>query len=62
VVKSALDRRVLGIDTKTLRAIPRVVAVAGGARKYTAIRAALRGGWANVLVTDLETARRLAAE
>jgi DNA-binding transcriptional regulator LsrR (DeoR family) len=61
-VKSALDKRVLGIDTTTLRAIPRVVGVAGGERKYTAIRAALRGNWVDVLVTDLETARRLADE
>jgi DNA-binding transcriptional regulator LsrR (DeoR family) len=61
-VDSPLDGRVLGIDTDTLRAVPRVVAVAGGARKYTAIRAALRGGWVNVLVTDLDVARRLAEE
>ncbi len=39
VVKSALDERVLGIDTDTLRSIPRVVGIAGGTRKYTAIRA-----------------------
>ncbi len=62
VVKSELDERVLGIDAATLRSIPRVVAIAGGARKYTAIRAALRGGWVDVLVTDLDVARRLAQE
>ncbi|QLQ40550.2 sugar-binding transcriptional regulator [Micromonospora robiginosa] len=62
LVKSALDERVLGIDSLTLRSIPRVVAIAGGARKFTAIRAALRGGWVDVLVTDLDVARRLAAE
>ena len=62
MVRSALDDRVLGINTDTLRSIPRVVAIAGGARKFTAIRAALRGGWLNVLVTDLDVARRLAAE
>jgi DNA-binding transcriptional regulator LsrR (DeoR family) len=33
--------------------------VAGGRRKYAAIRAALRGGWLNVLITDLGVARRL---
>ncbi|MGK9149459.1 hypothetical protein KXS11_17630 [Plantibacter flavus] len=26
------------------------------------MRAALRGGWLDVLITDVETARRLAAE
>ncbi|MGY4911367.1 sugar-binding transcriptional regulator [Micromonospora aurantiaca (nom. illeg.)] len=62
LVKSALDERVLGIDSHTLRSIPRVVAIAGGARKFTAIRAALRGDWVDVLVTDLDVARRLAEE
>lgn len=62
VVKSPLDDRVLGIDTDTLRSIPRVLAIAGGTRKYTAIRAALRGDWVDVLITDLEVARRLAEE
>ncbi|MBK8049685.1 MAG: hypothetical protein IPK16_22820 [Anaerolineales bacterium] len=35
--------------------------VAGGARKFNAILGAIRGGWVNVLVTDLLTARRLTA-
>ncbi|MGN9810196.1 sugar-binding transcriptional regulator [Micromonospora sp. BQ11] len=60
-VASGLDQRVLGISADALRQVPRRVGVAGGARKYTAIRAALRGGWVNVLVTDLQVARRLAA-
>jgi DNA-binding transcriptional regulator LsrR (DeoR family) len=60
-VESALDDRVLGIGADTLRAIPRRVAVAGGTRKSTAIRAALRGGWVNVLITDLQVARSLTA-
>jgi DNA-binding transcriptional regulator LsrR (DeoR family) len=61
-VHSALDDRVLGIDVDTLRAVPRVVAIAGGERKYTAIRAALRGEWIDVLITDLDTAQRLTEE
>ena len=36
--------------------------MAGGARKYAAIRGALLGGWVNVLITDHVTAERLAAE
>jgi DNA-binding transcriptional regulator LsrR (DeoR family) len=59
VVASPFDDRVLGIDLETLRKVPRVVAVAGGDRKYTAIRAALLGGWVNVLITDLAVAQRL---
>jgi DNA-binding transcriptional regulator LsrR (DeoR family) len=33
--------------------------VAGGHARQPAIRAALRGGWINVLITDAESARRL---
>lgn len=61
LVRSSLDDRVLGITADELRRVPRKVAVAGGDRKFTAIRAALRGGWVDVLVTDARTAQRLAA-
>ena len=61
-VASGLDQRVLGISEEALRQVPRRVGVAGGPRKYTAIRAALRGGWVNVLVTDLQIANRLLAQ
>lgn len=37
-------------------------AVAGGRKRYAAIRASLLGGWVNALVTNLATAERLAAE
>jgi DNA-binding transcriptional regulator LsrR (DeoR family) len=55
-VRSAVDERVIGIGADELRAIPRRVGVAGGARKHRAIRAALLGGWVNVLITDRDTA------
>lgn len=60
-VPSALDDRVVGIAADTLRAVPRVVGIAGGARKVDAIRAAAQGHWIDVLVTDLATARALVA-
>ena len=60
-VRSDVDTRVLGIETETLLSIPRRVAVAGGERKWRAIRAAATGGWLNVLVTDLHTAEYLLA-
>ena len=60
-VVGSLDDRVLGIDADQLRAIPRRVALAGGIDKASAIRAALLGGWVNVLITDLAVARRLVA-
>jgi DNA-binding transcriptional regulator LsrR (DeoR family) len=62
VVPSPLDARVLGIAAERLQAIPRRIGVAGGAQKYPAIRAALRGGWINVLITDAASAQRLAEE
>jgi DNA-binding transcriptional regulator LsrR (DeoR family) len=58
-VVADLDRRVLGIDVDQLRKIPRRVGVAGGERKVSAIAAALRGEWINVLVTNVGAARRL---
>jgi DNA-binding transcriptional regulator LsrR (DeoR family) len=60
-VPSDLDHRVLGIDSTTLRAIPRRVGLAGGPAKHDAIRAAVVGGWVNVLLTDITTARTLLA-
>ena len=39
---------------------PARVGVAGGARKFEAIRGAMRGKWIDVLITDLGTAQRLA--
>jgi DNA-binding transcriptional regulator LsrR (DeoR family) len=58
-VASKFDRRVIGITAEQLLAVPRRIGVAGGARKFEAIRAALLGGWVNVLITDLDMARRL---
>jgi DNA-binding transcriptional regulator LsrR (DeoR family) len=55
----ALDERVIGMSLEELRAVPRVVAVAGGERKAVAIQAALLGGYVDVLITDKFTAERL---
>jgi DNA-binding transcriptional regulator LsrR (DeoR family) len=59
LVRSELDDRVMGIPPERLRSIPRRGGIAGGERKLSAIRAALLGGWVNVLITDLSMARRL---
>ena len=61
-VRSAVDDRVIGIDPDALRRVPRRVGVAGGTRKHSAIRAALLGDWVNVLITDVDEARRLLDE
>jgi DNA-binding transcriptional regulator LsrR (DeoR family) len=61
-VVTALDERVMGMTLAQLRRVKRAVGVAGGQRKYDAIRAALRGKWINVLITDRLVAERLAGE
>ena len=58
-VASRLDERVVGIRLGDIKAIGRRIAVAGGTRKTAAIRAALRGGWVNTLITDRTTAESL---
>ena len=54
-----LDERTIGISWQELKAIPLVVAVAGGAHKAAAIRGALRTSCVTVLVTDEDAARSL---
>lgn len=61
-VASSLDDRVLGIPAALLRNVPRRIGVAGGMRKLEAIRAALRGGWINVLITDSQVAAALISQ
>jgi DNA-binding transcriptional regulator LsrR (DeoR family) len=58
-IKSPLMQRVIGIEPASLKRVNRVVGVAGGRRKVRAILAALRGGWINVLITDLRAAESL---
>jgi DNA-binding transcriptional regulator LsrR (DeoR family) len=58
-VTGRLNERVVGIRLDELKTAGRRIAVAGGARKTSAIRAALRGGWVNTLITDLATAEAL---
>ena len=61
-IKSPLMQRVIGIELGALKKVNRVVAVAGGRKKVNAILGALRGGWINVLITDLRAAEALLAE
>jgi DNA-binding transcriptional regulator LsrR (DeoR family) len=61
-VHGPLDDRVIGVTLEELRETPRVVGVAGGARKVEAIRACLKGRLVNVLITDRYTAERLQAD
>ena len=58
-VSSGHEDRLLGISAATLKKVSRRIAIAGGMRKLPAIRAALLGGWVNVLVTDSQIAAAL---
>jgi DNA-binding transcriptional regulator LsrR (DeoR family) len=59
VDNGAVAGRFIGIGTAQLRAVPDVMAVAGGATKASAILAVLRSGLIHRLVTDEEAARLL---
>ena len=62
-IRSEFDQRVLGLSAAQVRSDDvRSVGVAGGMRKYAAIRAALLGHWVDVLITDRTVAERLAAD
>ena len=61
-VDTGLDDLVIGVTLPQLAATGRRIAVAGGRDKYEAVRAAVRGGWIDTLVTDLVTAERLRDE
>jgi DNA-binding transcriptional regulator LsrR (DeoR family) len=58
-VAGELDSRMIGLTVEELKTIPTRLCVAGGPTKITAIRAALRGGYATHLVTDIATAEAL---
>lgn len=58
-VASPLDDLVTGVTLDQLRSAKRRWIVAGGPGKYPAIRAVLRGGWADTFVTDTATAQWL---
>jgi DNA-binding transcriptional regulator LsrR (DeoR family) len=61
-VASSFDSRVIGIEREDILRVPRRIGVAGGREKTEAIRAAITGGWVNILVTDLQTARTIAGD
>ncbi|GIV79971.1 sugar-binding transcriptional regulator [Litorilinea aerophila] len=58
-VVTPLNERVIGITLEQLRKVERCVGIAGGRRKWMAIRGALEGELINVLITDHFTAQRL---
>jgi len=53
------ESRMIGLTVDEIRAIPNVIAIASGDDKVEAIVAALRGKRLDVLVTDMDTAKRV---
>ena len=58
-IQTPLNDRVIGMELEQLRKVKRSVGIAGGKRKLAAIRGAVRGGFINILITDLFTAQEL---
>ncbi|MCA9836250.1 MAG: sugar-binding transcriptional regulator [Trueperaceae bacterium] len=58
-VLSSFDQRVIGMTLEELKGVRRNVGIAGGKRKYAAIKGALEGNWINVLITDKGSAEYL---
>ena len=59
ICNQEIDDRTVGIKLEELRNKEYSILVAGGAEKASAIKAALVGGYANILITDQYTARLL---
>ncbi|MBT2523463.1 sugar-binding transcriptional regulator [Arthrobacter sp. ISL-28] len=62
LIESELNDRVLGISPEQMLRVDRRIGIAGGTRKYAAIRAAVEGKWINVLITDKTTALKLESD
>lgn len=58
-ITTEIENRTISTDIEKLRTMKNVVGVAGGPEKIAAIKAVLRGGYLNVLVTDSKTAEGL---
>lgn len=61
-IQDELSERTIAISAEDLVRIPRRIALAGGPEKHEVIKAALNGGWVNVLITDSDTAAYLIRE
>ncbi|RKL67247.1 RNA polymerase subunit sigma-70 [Salipaludibacillus neizhouensis] len=62
ICSKELNSRTVGIELSELRKKKYSILIAGGAHKLAGIRGALTGKYANVLVTDVHTAKELAKE
>lgn len=61
LIETPLEERLISTPLSTLKALQNVIGVAAGDSKIDAIRAALRGRYLDVLITDDRTASKLTA-
>ncbi|WP_077612147.1 sugar-binding transcriptional regulator [Clostridium sp. Marseille-P2415] len=61
-IHTDIEERLLSTPLSTLRTLPNVIGVAAGNSKLKAIRASLKGGYLNALITDEQTALNLIEE
>ena len=59
LIPSPIEDRLISTPLARLREMPNVVGLAAGADKIEAIRAVLRGGYLDILITDEVTANLL---
>ena len=59
LIPSPIEDRLISTPLARLREMPNVVGLAAGADKIEAIRAVLRGGYLDILITDEPTAALL---
>lgn len=53
------NERVAGIPLEQLKKVPRRIGVASGIQKAEAVLGAIRGGYINILITDIDCAKKL---
>ncbi|WP_078427227.1 sugar-binding transcriptional regulator [Alkalihalobacterium alkalinitrilicum] len=58
-IDTVFAQQMIGISSEELKHIPNVIGTARGEHKVDAILAAVRGKWIDVLVTDLNTAKKM---
>ena len=59
LVDTEIDSRLISIPLQTLSQLKNVIGVAAGKHKVSAIAAALKGNYLDILVTDEDTAELL---
>lgn len=62
IANEDINNRTVGIQLNLLRDKPYSILVAGASAKLASMRAALVGGYANVLITDLQSGRKLLSD